>query len=68
MRLWWWRALVALWCRWAGGCYADLFAGWGLPVVVARTGLGTINHTLMTVEALRARGRHCGDRLCRRRA
>lgn len=37
--------------------YADQFAAWGLPVVVAaRTGLGTINHTLMTVEALRARG------------
>ena len=37
--------------------YADLFAGWGLPVVVvARTGLGTINHTLLTIEALRARG------------
>jgi dethiobiotin synthetase len=37
--------------------YADQFADWGLPVVVAaRTGLGTINHTLMTVEALRARG------------
>lgn len=36
--------------------YADLFAGWGLPVVVvARTTLGTINHTLMTIEALRAR-------------
>lgn len=37
--------------------YADQFADWGLPVVVAaRTALGTINHTLMTVEALRARG------------
>lgn len=37
--------------------YADLFATWGLPVViVARTGLGTINHSLLTVEALRARG------------
>lgn len=36
--------------------YADLFARWGLPVVVvARTMLGTINHTLLTVEALRAR-------------
>ncbi|MDE1914997.1 MAG: ATP-dependent dethiobiotin synthetase BioD [Sphingomonadales bacterium] len=36
--------------------YADLFSGWGLPVVVvARTGLGTINHTLMTIEALRVR-------------
>jgi dethiobiotin synthetase len=37
--------------------YADLFARWGLPVVlVARTGLGTINHSLLSVEALRARG------------
>jgi dethiobiotin synthetase len=25
-------------------------------IVVARTGLGTINHTLLTIEALRARG------------
>jgi dethiobiotin synthetase len=36
--------------------YADLFARWKLPVViVARTGLGTINHSLMTIEALRHR-------------
>ncbi len=36
---------------------ADLFAHWGLPaIVVARTALGTINHTLLTLEALRARG------------
>ena len=36
--------------------YADLFARWRRPVVVvARTTLGTINHTLLTVEALRAR-------------
>lgn len=35
---------------------ADQFALWGLPVIiVARTGLGTINHSLMTLEALRAR-------------
>lgn len=35
----------------------DLFARWGLPVVlVARTSLGTINHTLLSLEALRARG------------
>jgi dethiobiotin synthase len=35
----------------------DLMARFGLPVVVAaRTGLGTINHTLLTVEVLRARG------------
>jgi dethiobiotin synthetase len=37
--------------------FADLFARWGLPVVLAaRTELGTINHTLLTIEALRARG------------
>lgn len=37
--------------------YADVFAWWGAPtIVVARTTLGTINHSLMTVEALRARG------------
>ena len=36
--------------------YAEVFARWGLPVVVcAATGLGTINHTLLTLEALRAR-------------
>lgn len=36
---------------------ADLFAHWGLPaIIVARTALGTINHSLMTIEALRARG------------
>ena len=37
--------------------YADVFARWGLPViVVARTTLGTINHSLLTFEALRSRG------------
>ena len=37
--------------------YADMFALWGLPVVLAaRTSLGTINHTLLSLEALRARG------------
>jgi dethiobiotin synthetase len=37
--------------------YADMFARWGAPVVlVARTGLGTINHSLLSIEALRARG------------
>ena len=36
---------------------ADQIARWGLPaIVVARTTLGTINHTLMTIEVLRARG------------
>jgi dethiobiotin synthetase len=37
--------------------FADLFARWAEPVVlVARTGLGTINHSLLSIEALRARG------------
>lgn len=37
--------------------YADVFAWWNVPViVVARTALGTINHSLLTFEALRARG------------
>ena len=37
--------------------YADLFAHWQIPVIVcARTALGTINHSLLTIEALRARG------------
>jgi dethiobiotin synthetase len=36
--------------------YADMFARWGHPViVVARTALGTINHSLLTLEALRRR-------------
>jgi len=36
---------------------ADLFADWALPaIIVARTTLGTINHTLLSIEALRARG------------
>jgi dethiobiotin synthetase len=34
----------------------DLFARWRAPViVVARTALGTINHTLLSIEALRRR-------------
>ncbi|WP_380781979.1 dethiobiotin synthase [Sphingomonas sp. R86520] len=37
--------------------FADLFARWGKPVVlVARTGLGTINHSVLSIEALRSRG------------
>ena len=37
--------------------FADLFAQWQLPVViVARTALGTINHSLLSIEALRTRG------------
>ncbi|PHP29176.1 dethiobiotin synthase [Limimaricola cinnabarinus] len=37
--------------------FLDLFARWGAPVVlVARTALGTINHSLLSLSALRARG------------
>jgi len=37
--------------------FADLFARWASPVVlVSWTGLGTINHSLLSIEALRARG------------
>lgn len=40
-----------------GACMADLARELGLPlVVVARGGLGTINHTLLTLEAASARG------------
>ena len=36
--------------------YIDLFARWGVPVVLcARTTLGTLNHTLLSLEALRRR-------------
>jgi dethiobiotin synthetase len=36
--------------------YIDVFVRWRLPVVVcARTALGTINHSLLSVEALRSR-------------
>jgi dethiobiotin synthetase len=36
--------------------YVDVFARWHLPVVLcARTVLGTINHSLLSVEALRSR-------------
>lgn len=36
---------------------ADLMARLNIPaVIVARTGLGTLNHTLLSVEALRSRG------------
>src|SRR3546814_16339230 len=32
--------------------YADLFARWQIPVIVcARTGLGTINHSLLTIRS-----------------
>jgi dethiobiotin synthetase len=36
--------------------YIDVFARWQLPVVLcARTALGTINHSLLSIEALRHR-------------
>jgi dethiobiotin synthetase len=36
--------------------YIDVFARWKLPLILcARTKLGTINHTLLSIEALRAR-------------
>jgi dethiobiotin synthetase len=36
--------------------FIDVFARWKLPLVLcARTALGTINHTLLSVEAIRAR-------------
>lgn len=46
----------------------EMFARWALPVIlVARTQLGTINHSLLSLEALRSRGltiagvAFCGD-------
>ncbi|WP_027577897.1 dethiobiotin synthase [Bradyrhizobium sp. Ai1a-2] len=37
--------------------YIDIFARWQLPVLLcARTTLGTINHSLLSIEALRNRG------------
>ena len=37
--------------------YIDMFARWRAPVVLcARTTLGTINHTLLSIEAIRTRG------------
>jgi dethiobiotin synthetase len=39
-----------------GTLYIDVFARWCLPVVLcARTSLGTINHSLLSIEALRRR-------------
>lgn len=36
--------------------FIDVFARWQIPVVLcARTGLGTINHTLLSLEAMRRR-------------
>ena len=37
--------------------YLDMFTRWHAPLVLcARTALGTINHTLLSIAALRARG------------
>ena len=37
-------------------CYADIFSDWQIPtIIVARTALGTINHSLSTIEILRSR-------------
>lgn len=39
-----------------GTLYADVFERWRLPAVLcARTALGTINHSLLSIEALRKR-------------
>jgi dethiobiotin synthetase len=36
--------------------FADIFARWQIPVILcSRTGLGTINHTLLSLEAMRQR-------------
>jgi dethiobiotin synthetase len=60
------RARGTLVCEGVGGLMVPLTTGYlvrdlavdlGLPVVIAaRTGLGTINHSLLTVEAARAAG------------
>jgi dethiobiotin synthetase len=37
--------------------FADMFARWQIPVILCtRTSLGTINHTLLSLEALKHRG------------
>jgi len=37
--------------------FADVFARWQIPTILcARTSLGTINHTLLSLEAMRHRG------------
>jgi dethiobiotin synthetase len=44
----------------AGGTIADLASLLGAPaIVVTRAGLGTLNHTALTCEALHARGLRC---------
>jgi dethiobiotin synthetase len=43
-----------------GGTIADVAAYLDAPlIVVARAGLGTLNHTALTVEAIERRGLHC---------
>jgi dethiobiotin synthetase len=43
-----------------GGTIADVTSRLDAPrIVVARAGLGTLNHTALTVEAIRARGLEC---------
>ncbi len=38
----------------------DLVARWGAPVILAaRSGLGTLNHTLLSIEAMQRRGMNC---------
>ena len=50
-----------------GGTLADVARLLGAPVlVVARAGLGTLNETALTCEALRARGLACRGRRRRR--
>ena len=40
----------------AGTLYIDVFARWNVPLILcSRTSLGTINHTLLSLEAIRAR-------------
>lgn len=40
-----------------GTLFIDVFGQWAAPVILcARTALGTINHTLLSVEALKTRG------------
>ncbi|MGK2956053.1 MAG: dethiobiotin synthase [Solirubrobacterales bacterium] len=44
----------------SGGTVIDLAAALGAPVVlVARAGLGTLNHSALSIEALRSRGVEC---------
>ena len=40
----------------AGLPFLDPVAGLCVSLMIARTGLGTINHSLLTIEALRSRG------------